>query len=157
MQKWKAVNDMMFSLEQFKPHNRGWEREKERETAPSLTVQRLRECETHPSAGLTNSHANTHLAVTLKSKGSKPSIIASKKKETQTEKAQKRHNRQSGERVDRSIWSPWAGATDKLCEHRRMGHKTRWQFGVVFSTSAHPVSVWVNMAALRLRHQQQLW
>ena len=84
------------------------EREKERESAPSLTVQGSAECATHPSAGLTNSHANTHLAVTLKSKGSKKkSITTTKKKGRQTEKAHKeRHNEHSGARGDRYIWSP---------------------------------------------------
>ncbi len=79
---------------------------------------RGRESETHPSVGLTNSHANTHLAVTLKSKGSKPSIIASKKKEPQTEKAHKeRHNEQSGARLTVLFAAHGAAATDKL---------TRW-------------------------------
>lgn len=75
MRTWKDVSEAMVTVEEFKPHNTGRERAREiggeRESALSLAVQGSRECEAHPSAGLTNSHANTHLAVTLKSKGSK--------------------------------------------------------------------------------------
>lgn len=45
----------------------------------SLSVQGSEGCATDPSAGLTNSHANTHLAVTQKSRGAQRFIIASKK------------------------------------------------------------------------------
>lgn len=53
-----------------------------RDSALSVVVRGSGEYQTHPSAGLTNSRANTHLAVTLKSEGSKLSITAPEKKET---------------------------------------------------------------------------
>lgn len=156
MQKWKAVNDMMFSLEQFKPHNRGCEREKERENAPLLTVQRLRECETHPSVGLTNSHANTHLAFDTKIQGLKTVHHCF----LEERDSNWRHKKDTIDKVEKGLTDLF-GVHELVqqinCERHRMGHKSRWQFGIVFSTSAHPVSVWVNTAALRLRHQQQLW
>lgn len=51
-----------------------------------------------PRQGLSNSHANTHLAVTLKSEGSKLSITAPEKKDTPlTEKTKSGgHNGRSG-------------------------------------------------------------
>lgn len=56
-------------------------REGKRECAPSLTVSGSGECAARPSLGLTNSRANTHLTVTLKSKAAAPSIIASRGEE----------------------------------------------------------------------------
>lgn len=69
-----------------------------RENALSVVVQGSGEDQIHPSAGLTNSRANTHFAVPLKSKGSKLSVTAPEKKETPlTEKTQREgHNGQSG-------------------------------------------------------------
>lgn len=135
------------------------DRERERESALSLAMKGSGECETHPSMGLTNSHANTHLAVTLKSTGAKPSIIASEEKVSNWKAHKEKHNERSGVRADRSIWSPWSWCNRKTVWASQNGirHKTRWQFGVVCFTSAYPVSVWVNTAVARLMQQQQLW
>lgn len=121
----------------------------------SLAVRGSGEYETHPSAGLTNSRANMHLSVTLKSKSSKLSITAPEKKETPTEKTQKETQWTECSNVLTDLFGVHRAGETGWASQSEIMYKTRWHVGVVRSARALPVSVWVNTAVLLL--QQLLW